>query len=855
MNSRVVELDRASVEDVLDKMEAGVRTAAETIVVAVRSRPLNSREQAAGASVRVKFHGGVQVEAYDPGRGTAKRFTFDHALWSTDDSSADPEDAPFATQETVFGALGVRLLCNAWHGYNATIFAYGQTGSGKSYSISGLEPDDVPQWGLVPRICYHLFEMVKRVETPPPLPLPPPPQDAESESAAMTTAQCVVEASFLEIYNEKVRDLLAPDGKAAPGGLSVHELPKHGVFVKGLRKALVHSFAEVQVLMDRGNAKRTVASTKMNATSSRSHSVFTIYLQVTTTTTTTMPAGGDDTVIKKERQSKLNLCDLAGSERADRTGATGALLKEGAGINKSLSALGRCITSLADKAKACKKSAGGADVVPFRESQLTHLLKDSLGGNARTLMLCAISPASDSAAETISTLRYADAAKSIKTKAVKNETPAEKLINALSDEVARLKAALQQVKVKEEEGAGGEGGNMKLTANKMLAASAFLTAGASSVGAERKALEHELGAVVALHGETSMSVGEKRALTEELVLKRCAAAVAHATVAAEEQHAAAVAKQRIASAWQRSGAVAAAMSEAKAVHQKDLVVQRATSAWQRGGAVAAKRASQAGEQRLQGELGAALAQNAKMVEMLAHKDALFADLYKQMEEDEASLAAQEAKLAQQGEELAAAQQCAVELACEAEMNNALAESMTEQLAARMTQQGEALAAAQQRVVELGASTYRLAAGAKDVELLRPGRLENLTKTWSTELHEAHARLALQDVELQAAGNKLVEMGKELAAARAVAAQTENRAGRKVGAPSSGSRARAAFHAEAEQLYRRALALQPDHVDTLHNLASLLDEDLGGRTEAEQLYRRALALQPDDVDDVDDEEKS
>ena len=258
---------------------------------------------------------------------------------------------------------------------------------------------------------------------------------------------------------------------------------------------------------------------------------------------------------------------------------------------------------------------------------------------------------------------------------------------------------------------------------------------------------------------------------------------------------------------------------------------------------------------MQGELGAALAQNAKMVEMLAHKDALFADLYKQMEEDEASLAAQEAKLAQQGEELAAAQQCAVELACEAEMNNALAESMTEQLAARMTQQGEALAAAQQRVVELGASTYRLAAGAKDVELLRPGRLENLTKTWSTELHEAHARLALQDVELQAAGNKLVEMGKELAAARAVAAQTDNRAGRKVGAPSSGSRARAAFHAEAEQLYRRALALQPDHVDTLHNLASLLDEDLGGRTEAEQLYRRALALQPDDVDDVDDEEKS
>jgi len=327
-----------------------------------------------------------------------------------------------------------------------------------------------------------------------------------------------------------------------------------------------------------------------------------------------------------------------------------------------------------------------------------------------------------------------------------------------------LKAELQRVK--EEEGAGGGGGNMKLAANKMLAASSFLRAGASSVGAERNALEHELGAVMALHGETSMSVGEKRALTEDLILKRCAAAVAQATVAAEEQHVEAVAKQRIASAWQRSGAVAAAKSEAETVRQKDLMVQRATSAWQRGGAVVAKLASQASEQILQGELDAALAQNAKMVELLAHKDALFANLYKQMEEDEASSAAQEAKLAQQGEELAAAQQRVVELACEAEMNNALAESMTEQLAARMTQQGEALAAAQKRVVELGASAYRLAAGVKDVELLRPGRLENLTKTWGTELHEAHARLALQDVELQAAGNKLVEMGKELAAARA-----------------------------------------------------------------------------------------
>ena len=262
-------LDRSAVERVLDEMEAAAGlpsaltsaraapTGGENVVVAVRSRPLNPRELAAGATVRVAFRG-RQVEALGAtavpsssgggggGGGSApatrRVFTFDHALWSTDANASHAEDGDgdatgFASQEVVFRVLGVRLLCSAWAGYNATIFAYGQTGSGKSYSISGLEPDNVPQWGLVPRICYHLFKMVKRAEA--------------GEAGGATTTRCEVEASFLEIYNEKIVDLLAPRdcgarGKGAGGSesaaappLSVHELAAHGVFVKGLRKALV----------------------------------------------------------------------------------------------------------------------------------------------------------------------------------------------------------------------------------------------------------------------------------------------------------------------------------------------------------------------------------------------------------------------------------------------------------------------------------------------------------------------------------------------------------------------------------------------------------------------------------------
>ena len=329
-----------------------------------------------------------------------KTFAFDKSYWSFNES-----DKHFAGQDNLFEDLGDPLLDNAFQGYNNCIFAYGQTGSGKSYSMMGY--GDEP--GVIPRICRDMFDRISSLQKDPNL-------------------TCTVEVSYLEIYNERVRDLLNPSTK---GNLRVREHPSTGPYVEDLAKLVVQSFPEIENLMDEGNKARTVAATNMNETSSRSHAVFTLTL--------TQKRHDVETRMDTEKVAKISLVDLAGSERQSATGASGARLKEGAEINRSLSTLGRVIAALADISSGKKKNMS---MVPYRDSVLTWLLKDSLGGNSMTAMIAAISPADINFEETLSTLRYADSAKRIKNHAVVNEDPNARMIRELKEELAQLRSKL-----------------------------------------------------------------------------------------------------------------------------------------------------------------------------------------------------------------------------------------------------------------------------------------------------------------------------------------------------------------------------------------------------------------------------
>uniref|UniRef100_A0A8C8RN79 Kinesin-like protein unc-104 n=1 Tax=Pelusios castaneus TaxID=367368 RepID=A0A8C8RN79_9SAUR len=315
----------------------------------------------------------------------------------------------FLGQDVVFKCLGENILQNAFDGYNACIFAYGQTGSGKSYTMMGT----ADQPGLIPRLCSSLFERAQKEEN-------------EEQSFK-------VEVSYMEIYNEKVRDLLDPKGSRQ--SLKVREHNVFGPYVDGLSKLAVASYKDIESLMSEGNKSRTVAATNMNEESSRSHAVFKIILTHTLYDVQSGTSG--------EKVGKLSLVDLAGSERATKTGAAGDRLKEGSNINKSLTTLGLVISALADQAAGKNKNK----FVPYRDSVLTWLLKDSLGGNSKTAMVATVSPAADNYDETLSTLRYADRAKNIVNHAVVNEDPNARIIRELREEVEKLREQLTKAEV------------------------------------------------------------------------------------------------------------------------------------------------------------------------------------------------------------------------------------------------------------------------------------------------------------------------------------------------------------------------------------------------------------------------
>ncbi|XP_014668068.1 PREDICTED: kinesin-like protein KIF13A [Priapulus caudatus] len=388
------------------------------VKVAVRVRPFSRREYELGTKCVVDMvaDGGTQqVVLYHPSsssakagdsRKTPKTFAFDNCFWSIDE-----KDPKYTGQENVYNSLGVDVLVNALEGYNACIFAYGQTGSGKSYSMMG----NADNKGIIPRICDSLFESIAANKDDPNL-------------------RYNVEVSYMEIYNEKVRDLLDPN--SAKSNLRVREHNILGPYVDGLSTLVVSNFKDIDNLMSEGNKSRTVAATNMNSESSRSHAVFNIKV----TQILTDPKSG----VSGEKVSKVSLVDLAGSERAQKSGAVGERLKEGSNINKSLTTLGLVISALADQAAAGSKNKN--KFVPYRDSVLTWLLKDNLGGNSRTVMIATVSPANDNYEETLSTLRYADRAKRIVNHAVVNEDPNAKIIRELRSEVEHLRVQLKESK-------------------------------------------------------------------------------------------------------------------------------------------------------------------------------------------------------------------------------------------------------------------------------------------------------------------------------------------------------------------------------------------------------------------------
>uniref|UniRef100_A0A674CGJ6 Kinesin family member 13A n=1 Tax=Salmo trutta TaxID=8032 RepID=A0A674CGJ6_SALTR len=361
------------------------------VKVAVRVRPMNRRE--------TELHTKCVVDMED----NQTVFAFDHCFWSMDESNMPK----YAGQEVVFQCLGEGILENAFQGYNACIFAYGQTGSGKSFSMMGNKKAP----GLIPRLCCSLFERIGR-------------EDSQVLSFK-------VEVSYMEIYNEKVRDLLDPKGSRQ--SLKVREHKVLGPYVDGLSQLAVTNFEDIEVLMSEGNKSRTVAATNMNEESSRSHAVFSI---IVTQTLYDLKSGNSG-----EKVSKMSLVDLAGSERVSKTGAAGERLKEGSNINRSLTTLGCVISALADQSAG---KGGKNKFVPYRDSVLTWLLKDNLGGNSKTCMIATVSPAADNYEETLSTLRYADRAKRIVNHAVVNEDPNARIIRELREEVEKLRVQLSQ---------------------------------------------------------------------------------------------------------------------------------------------------------------------------------------------------------------------------------------------------------------------------------------------------------------------------------------------------------------------------------------------------------------------------
>ncbi len=361
----------------------------ESVKVCVRCRPMSQEEMNKGHQVVVELtkRSGEIFVRRPYAEEAPKQFTFDSVFdWTS-------------TQQEIYEETSAPIIANVLEGYNGTIFAYGQTGTGKTHTMAGSETNHKER-GIMPRSFEDVFKSI------------------EGDSVK---TQFLVRASYLEIYNEEIRDLLSKNPK---NKLDLHEKPDSGVYVRDLSYFAVKNVQEIQDVMIIGQKNRSVRETNMNAHSSRSHSLFTITVE-----RSELGADGKPHI----RVGKLNMVDLAGSERLAKTGATGDGLKEATKINLSLSTLCHVISALTDP-----KST----YIPYRDSKLTRLLQDSLGGNTKTVMISNVGPADYNYDETMNTLRYASRAKNIQNKPRINEDPKDALLREYQDEVQKLREQL-----------------------------------------------------------------------------------------------------------------------------------------------------------------------------------------------------------------------------------------------------------------------------------------------------------------------------------------------------------------------------------------------------------------------------
>ena len=380
-------------------MERMAMPASSKVRVAVRLKPESARGR------KCAFLNGTSAVIVGD-----KTFQYDHVYGEN------------CTQQNIYEHSVAPLVMGCFRGFNATVFAYGQTGSGKTHSIVGI-PRCIEDEGIIPRALRQIFEYFR---------------------ADKTGRVVSMHISFLEIYNDECRDLLHPDIPSRD--IMIREDKEGRIFFTGAREEVVTSVEDSLYYLERGNLSRTTAETFMNATSSRSHAIFSIALELFEYASAATSEGAENTYI----QSKLHLVDLAGSERAKRTGAEGVRLKESVGINQGLLALGKVIRALT----APKNGSQQAAHVPYRESKLTRFLQDSLGGNSRTIMLACVSPADINMHETLSTLQYASRARIIQNKAVANVSVGlhslpevdGSLVGALRTQLQLMQAELEQYK-------------------------------------------------------------------------------------------------------------------------------------------------------------------------------------------------------------------------------------------------------------------------------------------------------------------------------------------------------------------------------------------------------------------------
>jgi len=478
----------------------------ESVLVVVRCRPLSSKE----VSQELETGSAAQEDNdQDKHRGNGGfysgciRITSNSGLVELKNPKADIMDPPKqftfdaaydqeSLQKDLYLETFAPLVNSVLEGFNGTIFAYGQTGTGKTFTMEGVKGDPELE-GVIPRSFHHIFDRISNA-----------PEDE----------RYLVRASYLEIYQEEIRDLLSKDHLTKR--LELRERPDCGVYVKDLSPFVCKGRAEIDHVMTVGNANRTVGATNMNEHSSRSHAIFI----VTVERSRPDPDGESHICV-----GRLNLVDLAGSERQAKTGATGDRLKEATKINLSLSALGNVISALVD---------GKSNHVPYRDSKLTRLLQDSLGGNAKTIMVANFGPSKINYEETLTTLRYANRAKNITNKPRVNEDPKDAMLREFQEEISRLKAQLanNNPKEKRKKSAGGKK-KLQSSSDGLVSASESgldesMEASLSSMGSStvssptgdgqledslenRLAIEREL-----LENDTTLLGAEKEKLVKEL---------------------------------------------------------------------------------------------------------------------------------------------------------------------------------------------------------------------------------------------------------------------------------------------------------------------------------------------------